>query len=257
MKRLLLIQILIVLTWSMGGCRLPTDEDEVVNQEPNRSSEEEVASEETAAEEQEEEEELVAEEPESASRSTRSVPGLRRSTDPEEFVQARGNQPGQTRNDPFTLFPIESEGKVQPPPPPTPVTPPEQVRETSKEDENNEGLPRLPDEPPPPPQPKLARAVQVQGAVKIGNDVAIIVKAPNEPTSRYVRAQQTIAGGQVLVKRINISDQPTPTVVLEEVGVEVVKPVSGEVPTEAEEAEETAENQLQLPPPPPPSISLQ
>jgi len=236
MKRLLLIQILIVLTWSMGGCRLPTDEELEANQEtePNPSPEEQVASEETA----EEEEEPVMEEPESSSPPTRNVPGLTRTTDPEEFVQARGNEPGQTRNDPFTLFPIESEGRVVLSPPPADDPPPE---EPEPPQDNNDGLPRLPKEEPPPPEPELARAVQVQGAVKIGNDVAIIVKAPNEPTSRYVRAQQTIAGGQVLIKRINISDQPTPTVVLEEVGVEVVKSVSGQISMNTdEETEETA-----------------
>ncbi len=258
MKKSLLIQILILITLSVGGCKLPTDEElaEIgAEPEPTTTQEEETTSE-SAEEEVEEEPETEANPPQ-----TSRVPGLKEATNPNQFVQERGNEPGGERNDPFSLFALRSQNTIQPPPPePEPVAP----------GNNNNAVPtdptpiQSPSQPPPPPEPKLARAVQIQGAVKVGEEVTIIVKAPNEPTSRYVRPQQSIANGQVLVKSVNMNQQPTPTVVLEEevldrrqgkmVKLEVIKSVSeGVTETDTEEAE-TAQNQLQLPPPPPPAI---
>jgi len=79
--------------------------------------------------------------------------------------------------------------------------------------------------PPPPPQPTLARAVQVLGVVQIGSIPHAIVQAPNEPTSRYVRVGQRLSNGEVLVKRIEMGQEPI--VVLEQVGVEVRTAVGG------------------------------
>lgn len=73
---------------------------------------------------------------------------------------------------------------------------------------------------PPPPQPDLARAVQVTGVMQIGSTLHAIVKAPNEPTTRYVQVGQSLANGQVLVKGIDITGAQ-PVVILEQYGIEV------------------------------------
>ena len=74
---------------------------------------------------------------------------------------------------------------------------------------------------PPIPQPTLARQVEVTGVVKVGNTVQAIVKAPNEPTTRYVGVGQMLSNGRILVKRIEINAGSEPIVVLEENGIEV------------------------------------
>jgi hypothetical protein len=71
----------------------------------------------------------------------------------------------------------------------------------------------------------VASSTEVSGVVQIGNDVQAIVKAPNEPASRYVRPGQRIANGQVLVKRIEMNAGAEPLVILEENGVEVARAV--------------------------------
>jgi hypothetical protein len=80
-----------------------------------------------------------------------------------------------------------------------------------------EGIPVMP----PIPQPTLARQVEVTGVVKIGGTVQAIVKAPNEPTSRYVGIGQRLSNGQILVKRIELNPGSDPIVILEENGIEV------------------------------------
>ena len=82
---------------------------------------------------------------------------------------------------------------------------------------------------PPPPDPILAKAVEVSGVVVVGTEPQAIVKAPNEANSRYVRAGQRLANGQVLVKRIEFNEGSEPIVILEQNGVEVAK-VVGEKP---------------------------
>jgi hypothetical protein len=57
--------------------------------------------------------------------------------------------------------------------------------------------------------------------VDLGGTEYAIINAPNEQTSRYVREGQTIANGQVLVKRIEVQESGEPVVVLEENGIEV------------------------------------
>jgi hypothetical protein len=79
------------------------------------------------------------------------------------------------------------------------------------------GIPTLP----PIPQPTLARQVEVTGVIKIGGIVQAIVKAPNEPTSRYVGIGQRLSNGQILVKRIELNPGSDPVVILEENGIEV------------------------------------
>jgi hypothetical protein len=84
-------------------------------------------------------------------------------------------------------------------------------------------LPTLPSRPSQP-IPTLANAVEVTGVVQIGSTMQAIVKAPDEPTSRYVGVGQRLANGQVLVKRIETAGSE-PIVVLEEAGVEVIRAI--------------------------------
>jgi hypothetical protein len=85
---------------------------------------------------------------------------------------------------------------------------------------------------PPIPDPSLAKAVEVTGVVVIGGVPRAIVKAPNEPTSRYVTVGQRLSNGLVLVKRIEVNSGSDPVVILEQSGVEVSRAV-GDKPAPA------------------------
>lgn len=85
---------------------------------------------------------------------------------------------------------------------------------------------------PPIPDPTLAKAVEVTGVVVIGGVPRAIVKAPNEPTSRYVTVGQRLSNGLVLVKRIEVNSGSDPVVILEQSGVEVSRAV-GDKPVAA------------------------
>lgn len=82
--------------------------------------------------------------------------------------------------------------------------------------------------PPPPPNIKAAEGTIVTGTVETAGTVYAIVKAFGETTSRSVSAGQLISNGQVLVKRIDINAEP-PIVVLQQNGVEVLRPVGAPV----------------------------
>jgi hypothetical protein len=78
----------------------------------------------------------------------------------------------------------------------------------------------------------------VTGAIEVGGIPQLIVQSPNEPFSRYVQPGQYIANGQVLIKRVDMSQDP-PVVVLEELGQEIYKTVgegTEEKPTEPSQA---------------------
>ncbi|MEG3928744.1 MULTISPECIES: hypothetical protein [unclassified Microcoleus] len=85
--------------------------------------------------------------------------------------------------------------------------------------------------PPPPPSTDLATSTEVSGVVKVGNETQVIVKVPNEPTSRYVKVGQRLSNGQVLVKRVDLKQGADPIVILEENGVEVAKGVGEKPPS--------------------------
>jgi hypothetical protein len=78
---------------------------------------------------------------------------------------------------------------------------------------------------PPLPEPTLAKAVEVSGVIVVGGIAEAIVKAPNESTSRYVRAGQRLSNGQILVKRIEVNAGSDPIVILEQNGIEVSRGV--------------------------------
>lgn len=82
---------------------------------------------------------------------------------------------------------------------------------------------------PPPPRTDIAEAIEVTGVVQPKGEIAkVILKAPTEPTSRYVNVGDRIAGGQVLVKGVKFSAGADPVVIFEQNGVEVAIAV-GEV----------------------------
>ncbi|MBW4650422.1 MAG: hypothetical protein KME06_17305 [Kastovskya adunca ATA6-11-RM4] len=86
------------------------------------------------------------------------------------------------------------------------------------------------------PEPTLAKNVRVSGVVQVGGVPSAIVDAPNESASRYVRVGERLSNGQVLVKRIDMNQGPTPVVILEQYGIEVARRV-GELPVDAPEAD--------------------
>ncbi len=80
-----------------------------------------------------------------------------------------------------------------------------------------------------PPDSTLAESVIVSGLYQGNGRAKLIVKAPEEDTSRYVEVGQYLSNGQILVKSIDLNYSPTPRVILEQSGVEVTKEI-GESP---------------------------
>lgn len=232
MQKFYLLNLFLIVSFFLGGCDLlpfgiesePDDQITETTPPPENNNEE--------PQEAEKEEEEIARSPASP------VSGLQQASDPDEFVRQRGDVPGQQRDDPFGFFPVSSD-KI------TRVEPePEEPEPETTEDPT----------PKPPPEPELARGIQIQGALRInGNQTVAIIKAPNEPTSRHVRAGELIAQDQVLVKEIDLYARPNPIVVLEELGInqEVRKEVTGEVAFGNSETTIGNNPTSPLPPPPP------
>ncbi|SKB11894.1 conserved hypothetical protein [Planktothrix sp. PCC 11201] len=82
---------------------------------------------------------------------------------------------------------------------------------------------------PPPPSTDLARGMEVTGVLQVGNQTKIILRAPAEPTSRYVNVGQRVSNGQVLVKRVKFDTGGEPVVIFEQNGIEIAKSV-GAIP---------------------------
>jgi len=204
--------------------------------------------------------------------------GLREATDPEQFLQAREGLRGE--GDPFRLFPLSSQlspeqlarlraRRIEEQQQKQQEQQQEQQQQEQQQQEQQQQeqaeqqpqdkeageaeKPEKPPKPETPPQPKLAQDVEVVGAVQVGNDPMLIVKAPNEQTSRYVRPGQFIANEQVLIKEINMSNRPTPTVVLQQRGFEqeVVKGVGKGVAVGTTQGVPGSQSQDRVPAPPP------
>ncbi len=79
-------------------------------------------------------------------------------------------------------------------------------------------------------QTSLADAVQITGVVQIGGKAMAIIQSPEEGTARYVKPGDSVANGRVLLKRIIMSKNGEPTIVLQENGVEVTKSVGSSSP---------------------------
>lgn len=199
----------------------------------------------------------ASEESQPAATATPAVTGLIPPTNPDR----RRQEVAQGRSNPFDFMPVPAKVTVEPkepeatpqPQPPAPTQPQSQSQPSAPPTASSPGsqpatpqavnpqtppvAPPTASVPPAPPQPTLARQVAVTGLIEVGGVTQIIVKAPNEPFSRYVQAGQYIADGQVLVKRIDSFDSPTPVVVLEEVGQEVYKEVGETVEASASDAQ--------------------
>jgi hypothetical protein len=93
---------------------------------------------------------------------------------------------------------------------------------------------------PPPAQPDMAKAVLVTGIVQVGSEPQAIIRVPNEPTSRYVRAGQRLANG-LLIKRIEMNEGSNPVVIVEQYGIEVARMV-GEVPSSGQQTQAATQN---------------
>ncbi len=78
-------------------------------------------------------------------------------------------------------------------------------------------------------KPLQAMAIEISGVIEVDGKTQVIIKLPNESFSRYIDLGDRTANGTVLVKRVEAQDSLSPTIILEEVGVEVSRKV-GEKP---------------------------
>jgi hypothetical protein len=144
-------------------------------------------------------------------KSTELTPVTDKKSKVDELVD-KMNKGGNQRQDPFLnipgLIPLPDLKALTTP---TPVKAPESIVRIT--------TPR-----PLPPRIEEAEAVVVSGTIEMGGTRFAIVTAPGDTTPRYVRVGQRIVGGLVLVKRIETS-YSTPVVVLQQSGVEVIRPV--------------------------------
>jgi hypothetical protein len=74
-------------------------------------------------------------------------------------------------------------------------------------------------------KPLQAMAIQISGMIDVEGKTQVIVKLPNETFSRYVNVGSRIADSNILVKRVEDPEGGSPTIVLEEVGVEVSRKI--------------------------------
>ncbi len=81
-------------------------------------------------------------------------------------------------------------------------------------------------------KPLQAMAIEISGMIDVAGKTQVIVKLPTESFSRYIEVGERILNDKVLVKRVEGQNSLSPTVVLEEVGVEVARKI-GDKPTPA------------------------
>ncbi|PSB11556.1 hypothetical protein C7B62_05340 [Pleurocapsa sp. CCALA 161] len=158
----------------------------------------------------------------SATESIPEIAGLIPATNPDARVRSsiRG------RNDPFAVVALNPRIQIK--------EEEKKIKETVKQskaiavspqnqvDRNYSDL----DFPEPQPiEPTLANNVVVSGLYKANGRTRLIVKAPEEQSSRYVEVGQYLSNGQVLVKRVTQNGFSNPTVILEQSGREVEKSI--------------------------------
>lgn len=237
MNKIALLILVGTFTVLAEGCSLVTDffnsdkseETTTANQPPSQNQAAQPQQEQTASES---EEMLVDKE----------VAGLIPATNPE--VRVRGSIRG--RQDPFATISLKPQIKItqeenqqqeNPSNFPTTTTP------TIESLENESTEQSLQDEP----KTVLAEDVIITGLVDIGGITNIIVRAPEETSSRYVQVGQYLSNGRILVKRVESNNSSTPLVILEEDGVEVAKEVGATPQAEKSPEEEQAFNNLSKP----------
>ena len=74
-------------------------------------------------------------------------------------------------------------------------------------------------------KPLQAMALEISGVIEVAGKTQVIVKLPSESFSRYIEVGERVANGTVLVKRVEGQQSLSPTIVLEEVGVEVSRKI--------------------------------
>ncbi len=158
---------------------------------------------------------------------TVAIPSIKLPVSPEGTKQGKTNpnpnNQGKTNPNPTIPNP-NNRGKTNPNPTnPNPNTP-----NQNNVGKTNQGNTNIPNEEIAikTPSTSLATAIEVTGVVQVGGQVSAIVKESNDKTSRYVSTGEYLSNGAVLVKRIQIDSNKEPVVILEQNGVEVVKPVS-------------------------------
>ncbi|NER84542.1 MAG: hypothetical protein F6K42_34485 [Leptolyngbya sp. SIO1D8] len=235
MGRLTTLALLMALGLSTTGCGFINglfnrgDNVEPVEEADTDEAEETAEAEDTEAgatdnQEQEEDGELFKEAilPGLPSAAEIALAELLPSTDPNERLK----EIEQDRPDPYAYVPI--------PPPPSEAPPaPEDVPDADVSEGEQGTTGDIPDDDLIPLQPLpalpeptvVASQVQVSGVAQINGEIYAIVKAPGEPTSRYVKVGDRLSNGTVLVKRIETRPGSDPVVVLEERGVEIALPV--------------------------------
>lgn len=94
--------------------------------------------------------------------------------------------------------------------------------------------PSAPNFEPPPPSTVLAESIEVLGVVQVGREVQILVRTPDSPLGRYVAVGETIANGQVLIRRVErLQGGGEPVVILVQNGIEVAR-IVGDTPNLAD-----------------------
>jgi hypothetical protein len=163
------------------------------------------------------------------------IAGLIPATDPEARVRSsvRG------RNDPFSVVALNSRLKIkedakkkEPAKPSNPIAQNSNGRYTQARPDRSYNNPEI-SAPPEAFEPTLANNVVVSGMYEANGKIRLIVKAPEETSSRYVRVGDYLSNGQVLVKRIDRNRYSNPKVILEQSGMEVAKTI-GEDATDGE-----------------------
>jgi hypothetical protein len=84
-------------------------------------------------------------------------------------------------------------------------------------------------------KPLQAMALEISGVIEVDGQTQVIIKMPTESFSRYIAVGERIGNGKVLVKRVESQNGLAPTVILEEVGVEVPRKI-GDVPSASAES---------------------
>lgn len=74
-------------------------------------------------------------------------------------------------------------------------------------------------------KPEQAIALEISGVIEAGGITQVIVKLPSESFSRYIEVGGRVADGKVLIKRVEGQEGFSPTIILEEVGIEVPRKI--------------------------------
>ncbi len=88
----------------------------------------------------------------------------------------------------------------------------------------NRALPKIIDRLPAA-KPEQANAIEISGVIEAAGITQVIVKLPSESFSRYIEVGGRVADGKVLIKRVEGQQGFSPTIVLEEVGIEVPRKI--------------------------------